>query len=142
MIEKIEVDKKIYAIIIRNNYNKDGIEFFTPNNYSQQLGYMKRPSGYEIKPHTHKKISKKVEFTQEVLFIKSGKLRVDFYNNEKKYLQSKILTKGDVILLSEGGHGFKVIDECEIYEVKQGPYDESNDKERFDGVLDKETEIK
>ena len=100
---------------------------------------MKRPSGYEIKPHIHKKISKKIEFTQEVLFIKSGKLRVDFYNNEKQYLESKILIEGDVILLSEGGHGFKVIDECEIFEVKQGPYDEINDKERFEGKLDKET---
>ncbi len=142
MIEKIEVDKKVYAIIIRNNYKKEGIEFFTPDNYSQQLGYMKRPSGYEIKPHIHKKISKKIEFTQEVLFIKSGKLRVDFYNNEKQYLESKILIKGDVILLSEGGHGFKVIDECEIFEVKQGPYDEINDKERFEAKLDKETKIK
>ena len=141
MIEKIEVEKKVYAIIIRNNYKKEGIEFFTPDNYSQQLGYMKRPSGYEIKPHIHKKISKKIEFTQEVLFIKSGKLRVDFYNNEKQYLESKILIKGDVILLSEGGHGFKVIDECEIFEVKQGPYDEINDKERFEGKLDKETKI-
>ena len=102
---------------------------------------MKRPSGYEIKPHIHKKISKKIEFTQEVLFIKSGKLRVDFYNTEKKYIQSKIIEKGDIILLSDGGHGFKVIDECEIYEVKQGPYDESNDKERFDGIKDKETKI-
>lgn len=142
MIDKIEVNKKIYAIIIRSSYSKDGIEFFTPDNYSQQLGYMKRPSGYEIKPHIHKKISKKIEFTQEVLFIKSGKLRVDFYNNEKQYLESKILIKGDVILLSEGGHGFKVIDECEIFEVKQGPYDEINDKERFEGKLDKETKIK
>ncbi len=141
MIEKIEIDKKLYAIIIRSNYKKDGIEFFTPGNFSQQLGYMKRPSGYEIKPHIHKKISKKIEFTQEVLFIKSGKLRVDFYNTEKKYIQSKIIEKGDIILLSDGGHGFKVIDECEIYEVKQGPYDESNDKERFDGIKDKETKI-
>ena len=91
MIEKIEIDKKLYAIIIRSNYKKDGIEFFTPGNFSQQLGYMKRPSGYEIKPHIHKKISKKIEFTQEVLFIKSGKLRVDFYNTEKKYIQSKII---------------------------------------------------
>tara|TARA_Y100000996_G_C22392171_1_gene589600 strand:+ start:240 stop:668 length:429 start_codon:yes stop_codon:yes gene_type:complete len=141
MIEKIEIDNKLYAIIIRSNYKKDGIEFFTPGNFSQQLGYMKRPSGYEIKPHIHKKISKKIEFTQEVLFIKSGKLRVDFYNTEKKYIQSKIIEKGDIILLSDGGHGFKVIDECEIYEVKQGPYDESNDKERFDGIKDKETKI-
>ena len=72
MIEKIEIDKILYAIIIRTNYKSEkGIEFFTPNNFSQQLAYMKRPTGYEIKPHTHKKIMKQIEFTQEVLFIKS-----------------------------------------------------------------------
>ena len=87
MIEKIEIDKILYAIIIRTNYKSEkGIEFFTPNNFSQQLAYMKRPTGYEIKPHTHKKIMKQIEFTQEVLFIKSGKIRVDFYDKKKKIL--------------------------------------------------------
>jgi len=142
MIEKVEINKITYAIIIRSSYENEGIKFFTPNNFSQQLAYMKRPNGYEIKPHIHQIISKKIEFTQEVLFIKSGKIRVDFYDKEKNYLLSKILSKGDIILLSEGGHGFKVIEECEMYEVKQGPYDEANDKKRFEGILNKETKIK
>ena len=142
MIEKIVINKILYAIIIRTNYeSKKSIEFFTPTNFSQQLGYMKRPTGHEIKPHIHKKITKKIEFTQEVLFIKSGKIRVDFYDTEKKYLLSKILKKGDLILLSEGGHGFRVLEECIMYEVKQGPYDISSDKEKFEGVSDTETKI-
>ena len=142
MIEKVEINKIIYAIIIRANYKNEGIEFFTPNNFSQQLAYMKRPIGHEIKPHIHQITTKKIEFTQEVLFIKKGKLRVDFYDKEKNYLMSKILLRGDVILLSEGGHGFKVLEECEMYEVKQGPYDEANDKKRFEGILDQEIRIK
>ena len=142
MIEKVEINKIIYEIIIRSSYENEGIKFFTPNNFSQQLAYMKSPNGYEIKPHINQIISKKIEFTQEVLFIKSGKIRVDFYDKEKNYLLSKILSKGDIILLSEGGHGFKVIEECEMYEVKQGPYDEANDKKRFKGISNKETKIK
>tara|TARA_Y100000590_G_scaffold464932_1_gene635687 strand:- start:6698 stop:7126 length:429 start_codon:yes stop_codon:yes gene_type:complete len=142
MIEKVEINKIIYAIIIRANYENEGIEFFTPNNFSQQLAYMKRPTGYEIKPHIHQIVTKKIEFTQEVLFIKKGKLRVDFYDKEKNYLISKILLRGDVVLLSEGGHGFKVLEECEMYEVKQGPYDEDNDKKRFEAILDQEIKIK
>ena len=134
MLEKLVIENEIYAIVIRKDYKSTGIEFFTPNEFSQQLGYMKRPKGYEIKPHIHKSVSKMVKFTQEVLFIKSGILRVDFYNEKKEYKQSRTLQKGDTILLSKGGHGFKVIKECEIIEVKQGPFDETNDKERFEST--------
>ena len=134
MLEKLVIENEIYAIVIRKDYKSTGIEFFTPNEFSQQLGYMKRPKGYEIKPHIHKSVSKMVKFTQEVLFIKSGILRVDFYNEKKEYKQSLTLQKGDTILLSKGGHGFKVIKECEIIEVKQGPFDEINDKERFEST--------
>ena len=131
MIEKIEINKVLYAIIIRSNYKGDGIEFFTPEDFSQQLAYMRRPKGSRIQPHIHKKINKQINFTQEVLFIKSGKLKVDFFDEKKKYLQSNILEKGDIILLSKGGHGFEIIEESEIIEFKQGPYDKELDKERF-----------
>jgi mannose-6-phosphate isomerase-like protein (cupin superfamily) len=77
-----------------------------------------------------------VHLTQEVLFIKSGKVRVDFYSNEQVYLESRILNQGDVILLSDGGHGFKMLEPSEIIEVKQGPYCGEQDKVRFEPVED------
>lgn len=132
MIDKIIKNEKVYAIIIRSNYSNDGIEFFTPEDFSQQLAYMKRPRGYNIKPHVHMKNSKTISITQEVLFIKSGKVRVDFYDDQKEYFRSKVLEKGDVILLAFGGHGFEIIEEAEIIEVKQGPYDKDKDKSKFD----------
>jgi hypothetical protein len=135
MIEKVEKNKKIYAIIIRADYSKEGIEFFTPNEFSQQLAYMKRPKGYNISPHLHLNTNKNIQNTQEVLLIRSGKVRVDFYEPDKKYFLSKILTKGDVILLAFGGHGFEILEESEIIEVKQGPYEEAKDKERFENTL-------
>lgn len=135
MIERVEKNKKIYAIIIRANYSKDGIEFFTPNEFSQQLAYMKRPKGYNISPHLHLNTNKNIQNTQEVLLIRSGKVRVDFYEPDKKYFLSKILTKGDVILLAFGGHGFEILEESEIIEVKQGPYEEAKDKERFENTF-------
>ena len=142
MIDKIDIDGIVYGIIIQSNYSKNGIEFFTPEDYSQQLAYMKRPKGYEIKPHIHIKNLKQTTSTQEVLFIKSGKIRVDFYDKDKTYLTSRILNAGDIILLSEGGHGFSIIDEAEIIEVKQGPYNPSKDKTRFDPVKEKNIKIK
>ena len=75
---------------------------------------MNRPSGYEIQPHVHNAVQREVQFTKEVLFIKSGKVRVDFYDNEKNYLESRILVSGDVILLAFGGHGFEMMEDSEI----------------------------
>ena len=108
MIEIIKSNDNVLAIILRANYKSEGINFFTPNEFSQQLGYMNRPKGYEIPPHLHNRVKRNVEFTNEVLIIKSGKVRVDFYDLNKDYLKSKILNTGDVILLVRGGHGFEI----------------------------------
>jgi hypothetical protein len=97
---------------------------------------MNRPKDYMIPPHRHNLVPREVHLTQEVLFIKSGKIRVDFYSNEQEYFTSRILEQGDVILLSDGGHGFKMLENSEIIEVKQGPYIESMDKVRFETIQD------
>lgn len=131
MIHKIIHNKEIFSIIVRKNFSEDGIHFFTPHNYSQQLAYMSHPAGKNIHPHIHKSIHREVFYTQETLFIRKGKLRVDFYTNEEKYLESKILEAGDVILLIKGGHGFKVLEDLEMFEVKQGPYAGDEDKIKF-----------
>ncbi|MNJ96122.1 hypothetical protein D3C87_138430 [compost metagenome] len=134
MIERI-VDGNIeLALIIRHSFKKDGIEFFTPGTYSQQIGYMNRPRGYVIPPHVHNPVVREVQYTKEVLFIKSGRLRVDFYSDEQDYLESTILESGDVIMLAYGGHGFEMLEPTEIIEVKQGPYAGESDKTRFEPV--------
>ena len=122
---------KMIALVIPANFEKDGLEFFTPNHFSQQLAYMKHPKGKEIEPHVHNLVLREVHFTQEVLIIKSGKVRVDLYTNEKDYLESIVLQGGDVILLASGGHGFEMIEQTEMIEVKQGPYAGDDDKTRF-----------
>jgi mannose-6-phosphate isomerase-like protein (cupin superfamily) len=142
MIEYIAYQNNTLAIIVRSTYSKDGIKFFTPNDFSQQLAYMKRPKNYCIQPHTHNSVPRKVNHTQEVLLIKSGEVRVDFYDNNKRYLQSRILNPGDVILFASGGHGLKMLEISEIIEVKQGPYAGDDDKTRFDGILENHIEIK
>lgn len=120
------------AIIIKGNEQDDGIHFFTPDDYSQQLAYMHHPTGKLIQPHVHNIIHREVHYTQEVLVIKRGRLRVDFFSQEKNYLKSYILNAGDIILLSAGGHGFEVLEEVEMYEIKQGPYAGDEDKTRFE----------
>jgi len=134
MVEQITHNNKILAIIIRNSFSKEGIEFFTPNDNALQVGYMNRPKDYSIKPHVHYKISRTINTLQEVLFIKKGEIRVDFYEDNKNYLFSNNLSKGDFIILVSAGHGFFMLEESEIIEVKQGPYMEDKDKEKFDPV--------
>jgi len=131
MIEHITQGTKILAIIVRARFNKPGIEFVTPNEFSQQLAFMRHPAGKMIEPHVHNLVRREVHYTQEVLFIRKGKLRVDFYSDEQDYLESRILLDGDVVLLSSGGHGFEVLEEVEMFEVKQGPYAGEMDKTRF-----------
>ena len=134
MFEQIKFDNKVFATIVRSNYQKEGITFFTPNDFSQQLAFMKHPKGKSIQAHTHNSVSREVFFTQEVLFIRKGKLRVDFYDGNKNYLESRILQDGDVILLASGGHGFEVLEEVEMFEIKQGPFAGDKDKTRFEAV--------
>jgi mannose-6-phosphate isomerase-like protein (cupin superfamily) len=131
MIEKIEYKSELLAIILRTEYLSQGINFFTPDEFSQQLGYMNRDTGYSIPPHVHNPVLREVSFTNEVLFIKSGRVRVDFYDGKQSYLKSRILNQGDVILLAFGGHGFQMLEPTEIIEVKQGPYAGDADKTRF-----------
>ena len=142
MIENITHNEKLLSVIIRANYKSDGIEFFTPDDFSQQLAYMKRPKDYIIPPHVHNAVAREVQFTQEVLYITSGKVRVDFYDDDRNYLQSSVLEKGDVILLAYGGHGFEMIEESEMIEIKQGPYAGEMDKVRFEPISKEKLEIK
>lgn len=135
MIEEITSGGKLMAMIVSHQFSKPGITFFTPNELSQQLAYMHHPAGKIIEPHVHNPVPREVQYTQETLFIKRGRLRVDFYDEQQSYLESRVLVAGDVILLMTGGHGFEVLEELEMIEVKQGPYTGEEDKTRFKGQL-------
>ena len=132
MITNITYKKHTLAIIIKNNYlKKKGINFFTEKKLIQQVAFMNHPKNHIIQPHLHQKTERKISGTSEVLIILNGSLRVDFYNNKKKYLLSKTLKKNDIIILTSGGHGFKVLKNCKFIEIKQGPYNIKKDKNKF-----------
>lgn len=134
MVKTVTNGEQLLAVIISHRFSEPGIHFFTPDELSQQLAYMRHPAGKEIPPHVHNPVPRDVQLTKEVLFIKRGKLRVDFYDDSRIYLESHILESGDTILLAGGGHGFEVLEEVEMIEVKQGPYAGDQDKTRFEAV--------
>jgi mannose-6-phosphate isomerase-like protein (cupin superfamily) len=130
-VEKFEHNGEMYALIVRNEFSRPGVNFFTPHDLSQQLAYIHHPAGKVIETHFHNPVPRTVTYSQETLFIKRGRLRVDFFDDDQNYLESRELKAGDVILLAKGGHGFQVMDELEMIEVKQGPYAGEQDKRRF-----------
>jgi mannose-6-phosphate isomerase-like protein (cupin superfamily) len=142
MIDRIENKGVLLAIIIKHTFSKPGISFFTPDTFSQQLAYMQHPVGKIIEPHVHNPVQREVVYTQEVLFLKRGELRVDFYDDDRNYLESRIIRAGDTILLASGGHGFEALEEIEMIEVKQGPYTGDADKTRFDGISTEHAVVK
>lgn len=130
-IEEVRKKNKLLAMIIRNDYDCNGVDFITPNEYSQQVAYMHHPTGKVIDAHVHNMVHRNVVLTQEVLFIKKGILRVDFYDEYEDYLESRDLHAGDIILLVSGGHGFQVLEEVEMIEVKQDPMQVNRTKKVF-----------
>ena len=141
MIECVRFSGVEFAIILRSDFHEPGIHFFTPADYSQQLGYMRHPAGHVIEPHAHNPVPRAVHFTREALFLRRGRLRVDFYTDAGEYFESRELGSGDVILLTAGGHGFEVLEEIEMIEVKQGPYGGDTDKRRIRGITAAEVRI-
>lgn len=134
-LEHIEADGLRLATILRSSFSADGIVFLTPDEFSQQLGYMRRPAGYFIGAHSHNLVDRQVSLTQEVLFVRSGRVRVDLFDAERRHVATRVLGPLDVILLSAGGHSFEIIEEAELIEVKQGPFVGEKDKTRFDVEL-------
>ncbi len=143
MIEKVLHKKKLFALIVRRQFRKkSGINFFTSKEATQQFGFMKHKKNHIIKPHKHNKRLTRILRTTEVILLLKGTLRVDFYNDKNKYLFSKIINEKDIIMLIHGGHGFKVLKNVEMIEVKQGPYNLANDKLKFKTVDEKKIKFK
>ena len=143
MIEKVLYKNKLFALIVRKQFRKkSGINFFTSKESTQQFGFIKHKKNHIIKPHKHNKRLTKILRTTEVILLLKGTLRVDFYNDKNKYLFSKIINERDIIMLIHGGHGFKVLKNVEMIEVKQGPYKLASDKVKFKAVDEKKINFK
>jgi hypothetical protein len=121
---------KIVALVIKAEHSNQGINFLTKDDDFMQVAYMGHPAGHDIVPHYHNKIPRTVDYTCETLIMRKGKMEVNLYEAQK-LIHTFILSAGDVLTMFGGGHGFKMIDDVEMIEIKQGPYMGVNDKTRF-----------
>jgi len=122
-VEDVTHNTLVIAKIFYNQPIKPGVHFYVEDERSLQVGKQRRLKGECIKPHQH--ISVKVEreeTLQEVLYIEKGKVKITFYTDQWKEIDSRILNAGDMILLIKGGHGLEMLEETEMIEIKQGPY--------------------
>jgi hypothetical protein len=130
-IEQITWNGKSLALIVRANFNPPQTSFLTPLDYKLQLGFVVYPAGGEVLRHIHKPIERNIVGTTEVLFVKKGRCEMDIYNDDRELIATRELCAGDVMLMVGGGHGFRMIEDTILIEVKQGPYTGIDEKERF-----------
>jgi mannose-6-phosphate isomerase-like protein (cupin superfamily) len=130
-IEKIEFNCKNLAVIVRSCFHQEGLQFVTPDDAIIQMGYMSYAKGKEIQAHMHKPYRRETFGTQEVIFVKKGRVQVNFFSDEEEYVSSKILEMNDWLVLLSGGHSFEILEDAQMIEVKNGPYAGDQDKIRF-----------
>ena len=130
-LEQVKFNDELLAIIMRANYHSEGINFITPEKTIIQLGYMSHLEGKKIEAHLHNPYKRETYGTQEVLFIKKGRIKVDFFTSKQDFVLSKTLKKNDWLILLSGGHSFEILDDAQMIEVKNGPYAGDQDKIRF-----------
>ena len=128
---EIKNKKILYALIIKKKrrFIKSGVDFLTKDQDLLQLGFINHKKNHHIKSHIHLKKPRIINYCTEVLLIEKGKVKIKFFdNNNSDIKKDKILNKGDIIILFQGGHGFKILEKTQIIEIKQGPYVEGKDK--------------
>lgn len=104
-------------------WGNDGLSFFSQDPEYMQVGVWKYSANKELKAHKHNEVSREILWTQEVIFVKSGKIRADIYDSKKSKVAEIMMGSGDIIILLSGGHGYTILeDSTQVLEVKNGPY--------------------
>lgn len=130
-VDIISDDEGPVAYFVNRDWNPEKTEFLTPGEFGMQMGMIVYNEGEEIQPHIHLPIVREVHGTTECIVVKKGSCYIDIYNKKREILDSRTLVQGDIVLLLGGAHGFRMIEDCILFEVKQGPYAGDADKERF-----------
>jgi hypothetical protein len=124
-------DNLLASIIIRRDFEPSETTFVTSPGLAQQVGFVVYPAGGVIKRHIHKNVDRQNVSSSEALIIRQGKLEIDIYDQNKNLLATRQLEVGDFVLMVSGGHGFRILENTTLLEIKLGPYAGAADKELF-----------
>jgi cupin fold WbuC family metalloprotein len=131
-IEHICCDSRLIAIIVSHLHNPENTNFLTASDINLQVGFIKYPREGVIQSHVHLPLERHIVGTNEVLFVRSGKMQVYLFNERRELIAERILSQGDLLVLISGGHGFRMLEDTVLLEIKQGPYTGLDEKERFE----------
>lgn len=130
-VEIISWEGQPLVYIIRANIRPSRTSFITPPEFKQQVGFVVYPKGGEISRHVHRPLKRTLIGTSEVLYLRQGRCEIDIYNNDQELVVTHELRTGDLMLMVDGGHGFRMLEDSVFLEIKQGPFTGDDEKEHF-----------
>ncbi len=112
---------------------REGLNFYSANEDFVQVGIWGYGAGKKLAEHIHNEVKREVLRTQEVLFVKSGRIRADIYDLQEKKIATIDAGAGDIVILLNGGHGYDILEDgTQVLEIKNGPYvGPEQDRRRF-----------
>jgi cupin fold WbuC family metalloprotein len=131
LIENIMQGERVLAIIVRGEYRPTSTTFLTSPELEQQVGFVVHPAGESIPSHVHRPEERHLTGTSEVLVVVRGRCEIDLFDDDHSHVATHQLKQGDVILLASGGHGFRMLEDTVLLEIKQGPYMGQAEKDIF-----------
>lgn len=113
---------------------KEGLSFFSQDQDFIQVGSWGYDKDKYLLPHIHNEVTREVFWTQEVIFVKKGKIKAHIFGTDEKKITDIEVTEGDVIILLRGGHGYTILENgTQVLEIKNGPYvGADKDRRRFE----------
>ncbi len=130
-VEHIVANGRALVYIVRAELAPTETTFLTPDEFNHQVGLIVYPAGGEIRRHMHKPLERHVTGTSEVIIVRRGRCELDVYDDDRTLIATRELRTGDVMLMVHGGHGFRMLEDTVLLEVKQGPYTGLSEKELF-----------
>ena len=130
-VEHITSNGTSLAYIIKAAIDPKVTTFLTPSELKQQVGFVVYPAGGEVKRHVHRALERHLVGTSEVIIVRKGRCEIDIYNDDRQLVASREILPGDIMLMTGGGHGFRMLEDTVLLEVKQGPYTGIDEKEHF-----------
>jgi hypothetical protein len=130
-VEVISADGRPLSYIVRQRNAPEATTFVTPDDAAQQVGFIVHEAGYEVKRHYHLPLERTITGTGEVLVVRAGRCEMEVYDDDQQLVATHELVEGDVMVMVGGGHGFKMLEDTVLLEIKQGPYYGTHEKKYF-----------
>lgn len=120
--EVVEYEGRQYAEIIWANTTVGTTTFFSPAESSFQFGLLAHNAGFVEPPHYHRPAARTIIDLQQMFLVQRGRVAVQLYTDEGDLLRELVMNPGDAIVLMQGVHGIRVIEDMQCLSIKQGPF--------------------